>query len=790
MIKKQLSERDICTKFITPALEQAGWDVSAQIREEFPLTNGRIIVRGKLYTRARQKRADYVLFYKPNIPIAVIEAKDNNHSIGDGMQQGLGYAEMLQVPFVFSSNGDGFLFRNKIATDGLIERELALREFPSPETLWQWYVEHRGLDDRQNTLVTQDYYGSGNDKTPRYYQLLAINKTVEAIARGQNRILLVMATGTGKTFTAFQIIWRLWKSKAKKRILFLADRNILIDQTMTNDFKPFGSAMTKIRKRQANKSYEIYLSLYQAVTGTEEEKNIYKQFSPEFFDLIVIDECHRGSAAADSAWREILEYFSSATQIGLTATPKETKEVSNIDYFGEPIYTYSLKQGIEDGFLAPYKVVRIDLDKDLEGWRPDKGMLDKYGNEIEDRIYNQKDFDRTLVLERRTELVAQKISQFLRQTNRFDKTIVFCDNIDHAERMRQTLVNENSDLVAQNGKYVMRITGDNEEGKAELDNFIFPESKYPVIATTSKLMSTGVDAQTCKLIVLDQRIQSMTEFKQIIGRGTRINEDYGKYYFTIIDFKKATELFADPDFDGDPVQIYQPKTDDSPVPPDLSDEDCFLPGITYLEPGENQDWSGVAEPGPDKENSGVRRYVVANVEVQVVAERVQYFDVGGKLITESLKDYTRKALIREFTSLDDFLKRWSSADRKQAVIEELAGQGVFFDALAEEIGRNCDPFDLVCHVAWDRPPMTRKERAQQVKKRNYFTKYGDQAKRVIDALLDKYADEGVEHIETPLILSVEPFTLIGTPVEIISAFGGLDGYQNALRELEQALYCA
>lgn len=790
--KKQLSERDICTKFITPALEQAGWDIITQVREEFPLTKGRIIVRGKLHARAKHKRVDYVLFYKPNIPIALIEAKDNNHSIGDGMQQALGYAEMLQVPFVFSSNGDGFLFHNKIALDCIIERELALHEFPAAETLWQWWVQHRSLDDQQNTLVTQDYYSDGSDKTPRYYQLLAINKTIEAIARGQNRILLVMATGTGKTFTAFQIIWRLWKSKAKKRILFLADRNILIDQTMTNDFKPFGSAMTKIQKRQANKSYEIYLSLYQAVTGSEEEKNIYKQFSPDFFDLIVIDECHRGSAAADSAWREILEYFSSATQIGLTATPKETKAVSNIDYFGDPLYTYSLRQGIDDGFLAPYKVVRIDLDKDVTGWRPDKGMVDKYGNEIADRIYNQKDFDKTLILEPRTQLVAKKISEFLRQTNRFDKTIVFCENIDHAERMRQALVNENADLVTQNSKYVMRITGDNEEGKAELDNFIFPESKYPVIATTSKLMTTGVDAQTCKLIVLDQHIQSMTEFKQIIGRGTRINEDYGKYYFTIIDFKKATEQFANPDFDGDPVQIYTPKGGDSPVPPDVSGESEDGNGITYPEHNEDQEWIGIHELDPEEENSSVRRYVVANVEVRVAAERVQYFDASGKLIIESLKDYTRKALAKEYASLDDFLRRWHQAEKKQAIIDELAEQGVFFEALADEIGRQSgktfDPFDLVCHVAWDMPPLTRKERAKQVKKRNYFTQYGEQARRVLEALLDKYADEGVVHIEETQILTIAPFTKFGTPLEIIRTFGGLDQYQQAVHELENALY--
>lgn len=793
MNNKQLSERDICTKFITPALEKAGWDIATQIREEFPITKGRIIVRGKLHTRAQNKRADYVLFHKPNIPIAVIEAKDNKHSLGDGMQQGLGYAEMLQVPFVFSSNGDGFLFHNKIAKDGVIERELALDGFPSPEQLWHWWAEHHGLTTAQNELVSQDYYSDGSSKAPRYYQLLAINKTIEAIAKGQNRILLVMATGTGKTYTAFQIIWRLWKSKTKKRILFLADRNILVDQTMTNDFKPFGSAMTKIQKRQANKSYEIYLSLYQAVTGNEEERNIYKQFSRDFFDLVVIDECHRGSAAVDSAWREILEYFSSATQIGLTATPKETKEISNIDYFGEPIYTYSLRQGIDDGFLAPYKVVRIDLDKDLTGWRPDKGMVDKHGNSIEDRIYNQRDFDKNLVLEKRTELVAKKISDFLKQTNRFDKTIVFCDNIDHAERMRQALANENADLVAQNHRYIMRITGDNEEGKAELDNFIFPESKYPVIATTSKLMTTGVDAQTCKLIVLDQRIQSMTEFKQIIGRGTRINEDYDKYYFTIIDFKKATELFADPDFDGDPVQVYEPKGDDSPVPPD-DDESPQPSDVFKYPPPPDPPWMGVAEPRPDEEGSSVRRYVVANVEVKVVSERVQYFDANGKLVTESLKDYTRKALAKEFSSLADFLRRWNSADKKQVIIDELASEGVFFEALAEEIGRQSgkefDPFDLVCHMAWDQPPLTRKERAAQVKKRDYFARYGEQAQRVLQALLDKYADEGVGSIEETQILTIAPFTSFGTPIEIIRAFGGADQYQLAVRELEQALYCA
>jgi len=795
MNKKDLSERDICTKYINPAIEQAGWDIATQIREEFSLTDGRIIVRGRVHTRAANKRADYILFCKPGLPIAVIEAKDNKHSIADGMQQALHYAEMIQVPFAFSSNGDGFLFHNKLNTTGQVEEEIGLDAFPTPENLWQMWTKHKGLNSEQEAIITQDYYSDGGNKTPRYYQILAINKSIEAIAEGKNRILLVMATGTGKTFTAFQIIWRLWKSKTKKRILYLADRNILIDQTMTNDFKPFGSAMTKIQKRQANKSYEIYLSLYQAITGTEEDQNIYKQFSPGFFDLIVVDECHRGSAAEDSNWRQILEYFTSATQIGMTATPKETKDVSNIDYFGDPVYTYSLRQGIDDGFLAPYKVVRIDLDKDLTGWRPDKGMTDKYGNEIEDRIYNQKDFDRSLVLEKRTEVVARKISEFLKQTNRYDKTIVFCDNIDHAERMRQALVNENADIAADNPRYVMRITGDNEEGKMELDNFIFPESKYPVIATTSKLMTTGVDAQTCKLIVLDQRIQSMTEFKQIIGRGTRINEDYDKYYFTIMDFKKATELFADPDFDGDPVQIYEPKSlDESPVPPDNFDEEEsdileYNPNeqdteVLFLNEGSSESF------GNTEDGTRVKRYYVSDVPVTVVAERVQYFDANGKLITESLTDYTRKALHREFSSLNDFLNRWNHSEKKQAIIEELTEHGVFFEALAEEVGRDLDPFDVICHVAWDKPPLTRKERAENVKKRNYFEKYGEQAKSVLEALLDKYADEGIIHIEEPKILAINPFSSFGTPMEIIRKFGGLEKYQQAINELEYQLYYA
>ncbi len=785
MSKKSLSERDICTKFITPAILGAGWDLHTQIREELSFTKGRIIVRGKLHTRGQQKRADYVLYYKSNIPIAVIEAKENNLSVGAGMQQALDYAETLDVPFVFSSNGDAFLMHDRTGLADKVEQELSLEAFPSPEELWARYCKWKGVDtpEAKNT-VEMPYYDDGTGRAPRYYQVNAVNRTIEAVANGANRILLVMATGTGKTYTAFQIIWRLWKSGTKKRILFLADRNILVDQTKNNDFKPFGAAMTKISKRQIDKSYEIYLSLYQAVTGNDEEKNIYKQFSPDFFDLIVIDECNRGSASEDSAWREILDYFSSATHIGLTATPKETKEISSITYFGDPVYSYSLKQGIEDGFLAPYKVIRIDIDRDLQGWRPSAGQVDKRGQLIEDRIYNQNDMDRTLVLEKRTELVAKKITEFLTATNPFAKTIVFCDDIDHAERMRQALVNLNPERVKENRKYVMRITGDEQEGKAELDNFINPEERYPVIATTSKLMTTGVDAQTCKLVVLDQHIKSMTEFKQMIGRGTRINEDYGKYWFTIMDFKKATELFADEAFDGPPIVVYNPGPNDPPIPPDEPGEEGGSGG--GLPGGEGGDTGGEGfPPGPEGKRA---KYYIGDVEVQVIAERVQYYGPEGKLITESLKDYTRKAVRKDYSTLDDFLKRWTSAERKAAVIKELEEHGVLLEALALEVSKDCDAFDLICHVAFDQPALTRRERAEQVKKRNYFTKYGEQARKVLEALLEKYADTGIENIDDIKILTLDPFSKMGTASELVSAFGGKSGYIAALHELENQLY--
>ena len=778
--KKALSERDICTKYITPAIVQtAGWDLHSQIREEYTFTAGRVYVRGKLVTRGESKRADYILFYKPNLKIAVIEAKDNNHSVGSGMQQALNYAEMLDIPFVYSSNGDAFLEHDRTVTSGIMAREIPLDSFPTPAELWQRYCKWRNIDDELQPIVTQSYYDDGSGKSPRYYQEIAINKTVEAIAKGENRVLLVMATGTGKTFTAFQIIWRLWRSKHKTRILFLADRNILIDQTKTNDFKPFGSPMTKITKRQVDTAYEIYLALYQGVSGTEESKNIYKQFTRGFFDLIVIDECHRGSAADDSAWREILEYFSAATQIGLTATPKETKEVSNIDYFGQPIYTYSLKQGIEDGFLAPYKVVRIDIDKDLEGWQPAPGELDKYHQLIDDKLYTQKDINRTLILENRDILVAKKITEFLKATNRFDKTIVFCEDIDHAERMRCALINENSDLVSQNRKYIMRITGDDEQGKAELDNFILPESPYPVIVTTSKLMTTGVDAQTCKLIVLDKNIGSMTEFKQIIGRGTRINEEFDKTYFTIIDFKKATKKFNDEDFDGKPVQIYEPKTGESPVPPDDDN------GST-----DNGDSRDNIDDLPEKTGQKRVKFVPVGVDVDIVSERTLYYGKDGKLITESIKDYTRKTVQQEFTTLDKFLRRWNAAEQKQAIIQELNEQGILLEALTEEVGKDFDPFDLICHVAFDQPALSRKERAKKVRQRDYFHQYSEKARAVLDALLDKYADEGIENIENINDLKVQPFDKIGTPIEIVKLFGNKQKYLEALQELKNQLYMA
>ena len=811
MNKKVLSERDICTKFITPALRQAGWDELSQLREEVSFTKGRIIVRGKLVTRGKASRADYVLYYKPNIPLAVVEAKDNHSPVGGGLQQALGYADTLKLPFAFSSNGDGFVFHDKTQSGLALEQTLELDRFPSPAELWRRYCVWKGLPPEAESLVLQDYYSDGGEKGPRYYQMSAVNTAIEAVAKGQDRLLLVMATGTGKTYTAFQIIWRLWKSGRKKRVLFLADRNILVDQTMVNDFRPFGSAMAKLstsskvieredgadidipiaidKKRRIDTSYEVYLALYQAITGPEERQKLFKELSPDFFDLIVVDECHRGSAAEDSAWRDILTYFSGATQIGMTATPKETKYVSNIHYFGPPVFSYSLKQGIHDGFLAPYKVVKVHIDRDIEGYRPEPGKVDRQGNEVEDRIYNQKDFDRTLVIDDRTKLVAKKVSDFLKESeDRFQKTIVFCVDTEHAARMRQALVNENADLCATYPRYVMRITGDDKEGVEQLDSFIDPEARFPVIVTTSRLLSTGVDVQTCRVIALDREVGSMGEFKQIVGRGTRVHEDTRKFYFTLIDFRKATNHFADPDFDGDPVQIYEPGADDPVVPPDeppSGDGEPIPP-----EPGPDETtvfdptipWSGLEGMTP------YRKVYVDGVAVRVVAERVEHLDAQGKLVTESLRDFTKSTLRKRFASLDDFLRRWNSEERKQIILDQLADDGVFFEAVAAEVGKDLDPFDLICHVAFDSPPLTRRQRAEHARHTDLFSKYGLQARVVLEALLQKYQDEGVTNLDDPRILQITPFDTMGTPLELIRRFGSRRDFERAVVELQSALY--
>ena len=771
--KKALSERDICTKFITPAIKDvAGWNLM-QFSEE--LTLGKIFVKGKRVARGSKDRADYILFHNRDLPLAVIEAKDNHHDLGAGMQQALRYAEMIDAPFAYSSNGDGFIEHDRTRTDGVLERTVGMNEFPSPQELWDRYKAWKQIKPEQEQIINQPYYIG--EKPPRYYQRVAINRAVEAVAQGKNRILLTMATGTGKTYTAFQIMWRLWKAKKKKRILFLADRNILVDQARTNDFKHFGDVMTKITDRHVNKAFEVYLSLYQAVSGTKEEMNIYKQFSRDFFDLIFVDECHRGSAAEDSAWREILEYFEPATHIGLTATPRETVKVSNIEYFGEPIYTYSLKQGIEDGFLAPYKVIRIELDKDIDGWRPRAGQQDAYGYEIPDEIYYGTDFDKTLVIEERTQLVAHLVTEHLKSTNRMQKTILFCRDIQHAEEMRRALINENGDLFSQNPKYIMRITGDSKEGKAVLDNFIDPNEPYPVLVTTSKLLGTGVDTQTVQLIVLDSIINSMTEFKQIIGRGTRVYEKKNKLYFTIMDFRNATRLFRDKEFDGDPVQVYEPKPTDPVTPvntePDIEDDE------------------------PTELDGEPRKYTVKDkVGFKVSSSQVQYLGKNGELLTESFTDYTRQNLITKYPTIETFLTAWFNAERKQAIVAELLEQDIFLDKLQEEVGLDLDPFDLICHVAFDRKALTRSERANKARsKPGYFDKYGEAARKVLEALVTRFADDGYATLDKVLddgelvnFLSAPPFDTFGRPLEVVRAFGGKENFRQAMRELQDVIY--
>ena len=805
--KKELSERDIVTKYIIPAIEKAGFNKQSQIREEVSFTNGRIFVKGKKTKRGERKRADIILYCKPNIPVAVFEAKDNNHSVGDGMQQALEYAEILDIPVAISSNGDGFVIQYRkncgpADENGkiIVTENRDLESFPNIESLWDSYKKYNGIETTNaEKTVLANYHFDSESRTPRYYQRIAINRTVEAVARGQKRILLVMATGTGKTYTAFQIIYRLWKSGAKKRILYLADRNNLIIQTKKGDFKHFKDKITIIRNKVIDKSYEIYLALYQGLTNYDGETDAYLEFSPDFFDLIIVDECHRGSVDEDKAWHKILNYFSSATQIGMTATLKETKNLSNIEYFGEPLYTYSLKQGIDDGFLAPYKVLRVGMNIDLEGYRPEKNKTDINGELVEDRLYNTKDFDRNIVIDERTMLVAKKVMEFLKSSDPYAKTIVFCVDIEHAERMRQALLNYASpEITAQSDKYVVRITGDDPIAKGYLEDFINPETRYPVVATTSKLMTTGTDAQTCKVIVLDSNIGSMTEFKQIIGRGTRINEEHGKQYFTIIDFRNVTDKFADKDFDSAPVKIKEANQNEElseesidegigeeQIDP-VTEKPVEFEEITY--PLSN-DGFGTLNLGESENEYGKREKIyVAGVDVSILSERKQFLDANGKLITCSLKEYTKNGILTSYRSLDNFLQAWNDAEKKKLIIEELENQGIIFDELKEEIKSDLDIFDLICHIAWDAPALTRKERAENVRKRNYWTKYGEQARSVLKALLDKYSESGIENIEDMKILTVEPLKNMGTPTEIVKIFGGKSQYLAALRELEAEIY--
>lgn len=771
-----MNEEDTKLKLITPAIESAGWDKKTQMFCEYSFTDGEIVVRGQMTSRKKPRRADYLLTYLPNMPLAIVEAKDTKHTVGDGMQQGISYAAVLDVPFVYSSNGQGFLEHDMAAGT---ERQISMDEFPSPDFLWQRYCAQKGFGDNAQEVVKAPFYTEYNGAKPRYYQRIAINRTVEAVTKGQDRILLVMATGTGKTFTAFQIVHRLREAGLARKVLYLADRNVLVDQTITGDFKPLEKVTTKVTGRKLDSAYEVYFSLYQQLVG-EDGEEIFRAFDPSFFDLIIVDECHRGSAAADSAWRKILEYFDSAIQIGMTATPKETKDVSNIDYFGEPLYTYSLKQGIQDGFLAPYRVIRPKLNVDVYGYRPEEGTVDDNGLLIDDRVYEQPDFDRDIVIKERTEAVAKKLTQFLKETDRYSKTIVFCVDIDHAERMRQALVNENSDLVAQDHRYVMRVTGDNQEGKAQLDNFMDPDEKFPTIVTTSKLLTTGVNCKTCKVIVLDNVFgeQGMTEFKQIIGRGTRIKEDYGKLYFTILDFRNASRLFADPDFDGEPACIYEPPTEGPMEPPVGPDSPPEVPPV-------------LTPPVENPPTEGRVKYYVHGVQVNVVSQRVEYYSPTGGLVTESLKDYTRRNILGAYEDLDHFLKAWNEEERKQAIIDALAEEGVFLEALRAESGQDqMSDFDLICHIAYDKKPLTRSERANGVRKKGYLYEYDEVAQKVLDVLLEKYCTSNLVDLTDTHILDLEEFKEFGSPMRIVKAFGGKKQYLTAVQELERELYSA
>ena len=764
MDKKSLTEADIRSKFIDPAILNKGW-TEDRIRREYYFTDGRVIFDGCHHGRKEGKKADYLLYRKPNMPIAVVEAKDNNKPIGAGMQQAMEYAQILDIPFAYSSNGDGFKEHDFLTSQ---EHDLSMDEFPTPEELYQRWLDFKDFTPEQQIIVNQPFYSDSYSYEPRYYQVIAVNKTIEAIARGENRVLIVMATGTGKTITAFQIIHRLRASGLKKKVLYLADRNILIDQTMAQDFRPFKKVMTKVQGANIDSAFEVFMALYHQLVSNEEGKeDPFTQVKPDFFDLIIVDECHRGSAKDDSAWRKVLEYFSSATQIGMTATPKAETGANNLDYFGEPVYTYSLLQGIQDGFLAPYRVTNSFINIDLQGFTPEEGEKDLHNNLIDQKFYERKDFGRAISFVKRREIVAYRITKMLHQIGRMTKTIVFCSDIEEAEAMRSLLVNMNADLCKKDARYVMRITGDDNVGKKQLDNFIDVNEPYPTIVTTSELLATGVDCKTCGLIVIDKEIGSMTEFKQIIGRGTRLRTDKGKWHLEILDFRNATAKFKDPAFDGDP----EPAVGPAPKPYPKSEEESPV--------------SVVAE------SSVHQKYLVNGEDIVVNTEIVSVLDEDGKTMrTESVKDFTKKQIRKRFASLQDFIQNWSAAERKKVIVDELKEYNVLIDAVREKnpVLANADIFDIICHVAYDQPPLTRRERANNVKKRNYFAKYEGKAREVLEALLEKYADYGILNLEDENILDYAPFSEIGKPQKIVKYFGGPAKFEQALKELEIEIY--
>ncbi len=764
--KKELKEQEIRTMFITPALKSKGWEVPTNMREEYYFTDGRVLVAGSQHSVAEGKKADYLLYHKGK-PIAVVEAKDNKHAVGGGIQQAMDYALILDLKFAYSSNGDAFLEHDFITGK---ETELALDQFPTEEELYQRYLASKNYTPEEQRIVETPFYYDAYSHEPRYYQRIAIDRTVEAIARGQQRILVVMATGTGKTYTAFQIIHRLHKSGAKKKILYLADRNILIDQTMAQDFKPFKKFMTKITsvgegETKIDSAYEIYMALYHQLVGKEGKPDPFLEVQPNFFDLIIVDECHRGSAKDDSAWRKVLEYFNSATQIGMTATPKAEEGANNLDYFGEPVYTYSLLQGINDGFLAPYRVTADFINVDLQGWTPEEGERDLFGKEIEDKLYQRQNIGRDLAIKMRRKIVANRITQMLKDIGRMTKTIVFCSDIEEAAEMRTLLIDMNSDMCRKSPYYVTRIVGEDQEGKKQLDNFISVDEPYPVIVTTSELLSTGVDCKTCGLIVIDKEIGSMTEFKQIIGRGTRLRKDKGKWHLEILDFRNATAKFKDPDFDGDPM------------PPKYSENRFSM-----------QDDTTVYKERPMDLHE---KYTIEGVDIRIAHEIVSVLGEDGKTMkTESVQSFARTQIRKHFESLDKFIQTWTEAERKQAIMDELKEYAILIDAVrdANPALEKADIFDIICHVAFDQPPLTRKERANNVKKRNYFGKYTGKAREVLEALLDKYAENGILDFERANILEIPPFNQIGKPTKIIRLFGGPAGFEKAIKELEEQIY--